>query len=221
MKLWQRCSCYTASMIDPADINAVVTVDIDAPIEKVWDVLTKPELISKYMHGTLATTSWNVGALITWEGEWQGKTYQDRGEILAFDPLKRLAYTHWSSMGGSEDKPENYHTVTITLDENGATTTLTLTQGNNPTQEAADKMAQNAWLPMMQELKKSQKAFRSTAAIIGASWISLARQLFSDVVVDKWLIATTRVGIVTAGKNWQIAIEIFVQDQPENVNGIG
>lgn len=56
-------------------------------------------------------------------------------------------------MGGSEDKPENYYIVTIDLNDKSGSTTLTLTQGNNATQEAADSMAKNAWLPMMETLK--------------------------------------------------------------------
>jgi hypothetical protein len=44
-------------------------------------------------------------------------------------------------MGGSDDKPENYHTVTYDLAENDGKTTVTLTQDNNATQAEADKMA--------------------------------------------------------------------------------
>src|SRR5205807_9908914 len=57
---------------------------------------------------------------ITWKGEWQGKTYEDKGTVLAVEPNKLLRITHWSPMGGSEDKPENYHTVTYELAERGA-----------------------------------------------------------------------------------------------------
>ncbi len=57
-------------------------------------------------------------------------------------------------MGGSEDKPENYHTVTYELAENGGgQTTLTLKQDNNPSREDADAMAENSWQPILQKLK--------------------------------------------------------------------
>jgi hypothetical protein len=56
-------------------------------------------------------------------------------------------------MGGSEDRPENYHTVTYELAEDGVKTRLTLTQDNNATQAEADTMAENNWGPMLQGLK--------------------------------------------------------------------
>jgi Activator of Hsp90 ATPase homolog 1-like protein len=55
--------------------------------------------------------------------------------VLAFEPERLLRCTHWSPMGGSEDTPENYHTATYELAEDGGKTTLTLTQDNNATQE--------------------------------------------------------------------------------------
>lgn len=136
------------------DYDAVVTVDVNAPIGAVWDAITKPELIKQYMHGANTQTDWVVGSRVTWSGEWNGKAYEDKGVVLVNEPIKKLSYTHWSPMGGSEDEPENYHTVTIELDDKNGSTTLTLTQSNNATQEAADSMAKNAWQPMMQELKK-------------------------------------------------------------------
>jgi hypothetical protein len=57
-------------------------------------------------------------------------------------------------MGGSEDKPENYHTVTYELAGDDGTTTLTLSQDNNPSQEEADKMADNNWGPVLNGLKE-------------------------------------------------------------------
>jgi hypothetical protein len=57
-------------------------------------------------------------------------------------------------MGGSEDKPENYHTVTYELAGDDGKTTLTLTQDNNPSQEEADTMADNNWGPVLNGLKE-------------------------------------------------------------------
>ena len=33
------------------------------------------------------------------------QTYEDKGTVLAFEPERRLSYTHWSPMGGSDDRP--------------------------------------------------------------------------------------------------------------------
>src|SRR6476620_11837676 len=121
--------------------EAITSVTIDAPRPRVWKALTDPGEVRQCMHGTNLATDWTVGSPITWSGEWKGKPYEDKGTVLDVQPERRLTYTHWSPMGGSEDKPENYHTVTCELSGEGAQTTLTLTQDNNPTQEAADQMA--------------------------------------------------------------------------------
>ena len=135
--------------------EAVKSVTIDAPKAEVWDALTRPEKVKQYMHGTEMSTDWKEGSPISWKGEWKGKAYEDKGQVLEVQPQKRLSYTHWSPMGGSEDKPENYHTVTYELSGDGGRTKLTLRQDNNPTQAEADKMAEDNWGPVLQGLKET------------------------------------------------------------------
>ena len=135
--------------------EAIKSVTINAPRAKVWDALTNPLKVKQYMHGTTMSTDWKVGSPITWTGEWQGQSYEDKGTVLAVEPERLLKTTHWSPMGGSQDEPENYHTVTYELAEQGGKTILALTQDNNATQEEADKMAENNWGPMLQGLKET------------------------------------------------------------------
>ena len=54
------------------------SVVINASTEKVWDALTIPEEIKKYLHDTGTKTDWVVGHEITWGGEWNGKAYVDK-----------------------------------------------------------------------------------------------------------------------------------------------
>lgn len=137
----------------PRGFAAVKTVIINAPRAKVWDALTNPAKVKRWMHGTNLATDWQVGSPILWTGEWKGQPYVDKGTVLAFEPERLLRTTHWSPLGGTEDKPENYHTITYELAEDGGRTTLTLTQDNNATQEEADAMAENNWGPVLLALK--------------------------------------------------------------------
>jgi uncharacterized protein YndB with AHSA1/START domain len=112
------------------EVTAEASVDIDAPRGDVWRSLTDPEQIKEYYLGAEVQTDWRVGSPITFKGEWEGKSYEDKGEILVFEQESKLAYSHWSPMGGKPDAPENYHVVEITLDERDGATRVILRQSN-------------------------------------------------------------------------------------------
>ena len=126
---------------------------INAPASKVWEALTKPELIKQYMFGTDVISDWKVGSPIIYRGEWQGKTFEDKGKILEVKPGRSLVSTHWSPLSGVPDRPENYHTVTYTLSEKDGKTEVNLTQDNNASEEEKAHSEQN-WKQMLDGLKK-------------------------------------------------------------------
>ena len=132
---------------------AQASISINAPAIKVWEALITPELIKQYLFGTIVITDWQVGSPIVYEGEWQGKSYQDKGIIMQVEPGKLLVSTYWSSMAGLPDLPENYKTVRYELSPVGHETKLTVTQDNNATQEEAMHSSQN-WKMVLDGIKK-------------------------------------------------------------------
>jgi uncharacterized protein YndB with AHSA1/START domain len=136
-----------------ADHVAVAETEIDASPDQVWSALTDPQQIEKYMFGSQVETDWKPGSRITWKGEYEGKTYEDRGEILEVEPGRRLRMTHFSPLSGDEDVPENYHTILYELEEAGTRTRLRLSQDNNPTEEQAEHSRGN-WEKMLSGLKQ-------------------------------------------------------------------
>jgi uncharacterized protein YndB with AHSA1/START domain len=128
-------------------------INFKAPAAKVWQGLTDPAMVKKYFFGTNLESSWKVGEPITFSGEWDGKKYQDKGTILDIDPGKFVKYSYWSSMGGTEDKPENYADITYSLAEKDGETKLTITQDNVKNQEAKEHSEQN-WKGVFEELRK-------------------------------------------------------------------
>jgi len=128
-------------------------IDINAPAAEVWKGLTDPEIVKQYFFGTNVKTDWNAGSPITFSGEWEGKSYQDKGEIKEITPGKYVKYSYWSSMGGTEDKPENYANVSYTLEENDGFTTLTVTQDNIKDITSKEHSEQN-WQTVFGGLKK-------------------------------------------------------------------
>ena len=132
---------------------AKATTTINAPASKVWEALTKPELIKKYLFGTEVTTNWKVGSPITYKGEWEGKAYEDKGKILKFEPEKTLVSTHWSPLSGVPDIPENYHTVKYELSEKDGKTDITILQDNNATEDEKAHSEHN-WMTVLDGMKK-------------------------------------------------------------------
>ncbi|MGZ0151341.1 SRPBCC family protein [Kribbella sp. WER1] len=130
---------------------AVAEIDIAASPERVWEVLTKPEDLPELWFGATVETDWQVGSPITWSGEWQGKAYQDKGEILAVEPGRSLKLTHFSPLTGQPDVPENYHTLTYTLT---GSTHLKLEQDNNGSEDEA-KHAQAMWETLVTKIKEA------------------------------------------------------------------
>lgn len=128
-------------------------INFKAPAAKVWQGLTDPAMVKKYFFGTNLESSWKVGEPITFSGEWDGKKYQDKGTILDIDPGKFVKYSYWSSMGETEDKPENYANITYSLAEKDGKTKLTITQDNVKNQEAKEHSEQN-WKGVFEGLKK-------------------------------------------------------------------
>jgi uncharacterized protein YndB with AHSA1/START domain len=136
---------------------ATAETDIRAPRSKVWRALTDPDQIRKYMFGSMVETDWKPGSRITWKGEYEGKKYEDKGEILEVEPEHRLKLTHFSPMSGDEDAPENYHTLVYELEESDGKTHVSLSQDNNKSEEAAEHSRAN-WEKMLSGLKEVVEA---------------------------------------------------------------
>jgi len=129
------------------------SVKIKADTSKVWEALTKPEMIKQYLFGTDTVSDWKVGSRITYKGVWEGKEYEDGGTITRLEPGKIFQSTYWSSMAGIEDIPENYATVTYELAREGEHTVLTVTQDNCKSKESQEHSEKN-WGMVLQSLKK-------------------------------------------------------------------
>jgi uncharacterized protein YndB with AHSA1/START domain len=132
---------------------ATAHVDIAAPPDRVWQAMTDPEQVAEYMMGSRVESDYRVGSPITWSGEWEGRPYQDRGEVLQVQPGRLLEVTHYSPLTGQDDVPENYHTVRYDLTASGDGTAVDLAQDGCDTEQQAEQFSQN-WQGMLEGLKK-------------------------------------------------------------------
>jgi uncharacterized protein YndB with AHSA1/START domain len=140
-----------------ANLSLATSLEINAPASKVWEALTNPDIVKQYFFGTNVKTDWKKGSPIIWEGEWEGKSYRDKGEILDIDPGKYVKYNYWSTMSGTEDIPENYADITYTLTENDGVTSLVITQGNIKSEESKSHSEQN-WQYVFGKMKEMVEA---------------------------------------------------------------
>jgi uncharacterized protein YndB with AHSA1/START domain len=128
------------------------SIVINAPVGKVWKALIDPAQIKQYLFGTNAVSDWKKGSPLTYEGEWQGKKYKDKGTIIDIVPEKLLHTTYWSSISGKEDKPENYNNVIYELQPRGESTMVTISQ-DNIADEAGLKHMEENWGVVLSNLK--------------------------------------------------------------------
>jgi uncharacterized protein YndB with AHSA1/START domain len=134
-------------------LMAETSIKINAPAGKVWKAITTPVMIKKYLMGTNVTSDWQEGSSIEYEGEYNGKKYHDKGVIKNFIQESVFQSTYWSSLGGKEDKPENYNMVTYLLSEKDGKTWVTLTQDNVNSEEEKAHVSQN-WNMVLRKLKE-------------------------------------------------------------------
>lgn len=135
-------------------LSVTVTKEVDATPAQVWRAFTEPALIKQYMFGTDTTSDWKKGSTVTYTGEWQGKRYEDKGQIVEVIPEKLLHTTYFSSMSGKEDKPENYANVIEEIKQENGKTVVSITQDNIENEEGVAHMRQN-WSMVLDGLKKT------------------------------------------------------------------
>ncbi len=134
------------------NLIARAEIEINSTVEKVWDALTNPEKIKEYFFGTYVVTDWKVDSQVLWQGEWNGKSYEDKGKVLKFEENKVIAYSHFSPLTGLPDIPENYHTIEIEIFPGGSETKVVLTQDGNKNENEKGHSEEN-WKMVLEGLK--------------------------------------------------------------------
>ena len=149
---WHGFLRYTLKLSMKNKLTGTVSSRIDQPASKVWEALTNPTLVRQYFFGTKVQSDWKPGSPITFTGEWKGKSYRDKGVVTDAQPFKILSYKYWSSLAGTEDKPENYANVTYELSEERGDTVLTVSQDNIADEQSKEHSEEN-WKRVLKNLK--------------------------------------------------------------------
>ena len=112
------------------------TIRINASTSKVWNALTNPGLMKKWMSKTEINifTDWKVGNPFVIRGRLHGINFENRGMVLQVEPEKILQYNHLSSLSRLPDQLENYSMLEFRLAPINEETSLTFTASNFPTE---------------------------------------------------------------------------------------
>jgi len=134
------------------NLIAKTRIQINNTVDEAWRALVNPEIVEKYMLGSQQVSDWQKGSSIIWKKDFNGRKFEDKGEILEITPHKSLKYTHYSPASGKPDAPENYQTVSVTLKENAEGTTIELSSDNNVS-EKEKEMTEQIWAYYFHGLK--------------------------------------------------------------------
>ena len=137
------------------------TIQINAPASRVWEALTIPDIMKKWMAETEIDilTDWKVGSPMIIRGRLHRIKFENRGVVLQFEPEKILQYTHLSSLSRLPDKPESYSVFEFRLAAVKNQTILTLTVSNFPTETIYKHLAfyWNVTLEILKRLIEKQE----------------------------------------------------------------
>ncbi|WP_281321822.1 SRPBCC family protein [Flavobacterium aestivum] len=126
---------------------------INATLDRVWDVLTKPEFVKLWQYGSDLQTNWEVGHAIKFETKWENKIFEQWGTVLEFTPTTKLRYSLFAPRPELEDKPENYFEMIYSLThDNGQTKLEIIQEDNRPNAVQEDEQGEEN--PFLKTLKQ-------------------------------------------------------------------
>ena len=109
----------------------ISTIVLDAPIEKIWNALTQPDLVKQWQYGSDLITDWIVGNEIRFRNEWEGQVFEQWGTVLEVIPNQKIKYSLFFPKPELEDKPENYFIMSYILSEGNQKVKLEILQEDN------------------------------------------------------------------------------------------
>ena len=92
--------------------------------QRLWSALTSPEFVSQYWLGMRPEADWKLGG--SWRLSFPDGRTADSGEIIEFEPPKRLAI-RWRNEFRPELKAEGWSLCTMEIEPSGEAVKLTVT----------------------------------------------------------------------------------------------
>lgn len=141
---------------DKASTNRRIakSLDVDAPLSRVWHILTHPHQMRQWLGGANIASEWKQGSAMLFTGNWNGSDYADKGVVLQFEQEKVFQYSYWSAFSGLPDTPANYSIIRFELQRRTDNrTNVILSHRNIATQRMQDHSEAN-WIETLDLIKR-------------------------------------------------------------------
>jgi hypothetical protein len=103
---------------------------VHASASRIFDALTKPELVARWQFGRVLRTTWEAGSEIRFRTEWDGgeRVVEQWGTVREVLPGRVVEYDLFTPRQGCEDVAENYCVTRYVLCADGARTKVAIVQ---------------------------------------------------------------------------------------------
>jgi uncharacterized protein YndB with AHSA1/START domain len=118
--------------------------------EKLWTALTSPEFAREYWMGVGLEAEWKIGG--AWRLILPDGRVADTGEIVEFDPPKRLAI-RWRNEFMPELKAEGWSLCTMEVEPAGEAVKLTVSHGIDREDSKLIRAVSGGWPQILSNLK--------------------------------------------------------------------
>jgi uncharacterized protein YndB with AHSA1/START domain len=123
---------------------------IRASVEQIWSAFTQPEMVKKFWFDIDVETDWRVGS--PWCIKFPDGRVADAGEILEFDPPRRIAIK-WRNEFMPELKAEGFSLCVIEVEPVGNAAKLTVTHSNEVENSKFIGAVSGGWPKILSNLK--------------------------------------------------------------------
>jgi uncharacterized protein YndB with AHSA1/START domain len=136
-------------MTDEAGRNAeqVVSIEIAAPVQKVWDEITKTGRIQRALYNTVLESTLKPGAKLRYYSPDKKRVFVV-GEVVEIDPPRRFVHTYVLML-----RPEPPTLVTWTLEETGTGCRVTIVHSGWTDAHKGERSIMAGWKEILGLLK--------------------------------------------------------------------
>jgi uncharacterized protein YndB with AHSA1/START domain len=135
---------------DAAKSSFVYVTYIRTSPERLWSALTSREFAQQYWRGAYPDAEWKIGG--SWKLVYPGGQLCDTGEIVAFEPSKRLSI-RWRNEWKPELKAEGWSLCTMEIEPTGEAVKLTVTHSMEREGSKLIEAVSGGWPQILSNLK--------------------------------------------------------------------